>query len=154
MQTSQHSRRSTFFLTLLVATLSMATAALAQSANDIVGIWETEDGGLKFEMFNAGREYQARLLYGKYVMESDNITFMKDTKNPDPALRSRSLKHVTILSGLTWQDGEWVGGSFYSVRNGTTLSCSAKVVDGKLHMRGYVGISLLGQTIVFRRVST
>lgn len=154
MHTSQLPRRSMLLLTFFAATLSMASVTLAQSANDIVGIWETEDGGLKFEMFNDGREYQARLLYGKYVMEADNATFMKDTKNPDPALRSRSLKHVTILSGLTWKDGEWVGGSFYSVRNGTTLSCSAKVVDGQLHMRGFVGISLLGQTIVFRRVST
>jgi uncharacterized protein (DUF2147 family) len=153
MLTIQFSRLSTLILTFLVATFSITPVALAQSAHDIVGIWETQDGGLKFEVFNAGREYQARLLYGKYVMEPDNVTFMKDTKNTDEALRSRSLKHVTILSGLTWQDGEWTGGSFYSPRNGTTVSCSAKIVDGELHMRGYMGISLLGQTIIFRRVA-
>jgi uncharacterized protein (DUF2147 family) len=149
MQTGKPSRRSMLALTLLAATAAVTPAALAQSPNDIVGIWETEDGGLKFEMFNAGKEYQARLLYGQYVMESDNVTFMKDTKNPDPALRSRSLKHAIILRGLTWQNGEWVGGSFYSVRNGATISCSAKVADGKLHMSGFVP----GQTIVFRRAA-
>jgi uncharacterized protein (DUF2147 family) len=154
MLTSQLYKRPTLILAFLVATFSMVPVAFAQSSNDIVGIWETEDGGLKFEMFNAGSEYQARLLYGRYVMEPDNVTFLRDTKNPDEALSSRSLKHVTILSGLTWQNGEWTGGSFYSPRNGTTVSCSGKIVDGKLHMRGYVGISLLGQTIVFRRVAS
>jgi uncharacterized protein (DUF2147 family) len=154
MQASPLFKRSMLILTLMIATLSLASAAHAQSPDDIVGVWETEDGGLKFEMFRAGNEYQARLLYGQYVMEPDNVTFMKDTKNPDEALRSRSLKHVTVLSGLTWQNGEWAGGSFYSPRDGTTYSCNAKVVDGQLHMRGFVGISLLGRTIVFRRVSS
>lgn len=148
------SRMSALLVPFMVSMLAMTSGALAQSASDIVGIWETEDGGLKFEVFDAGNEYQARLLYGKYVMEADNVTFMKDTKNPDEALKSRSLKHVTVLSGLTWQDGEWTGGSFYSPRNGTTVSCSAKIVDDKLHMRGFVGISLLGQTIVFRRIAS
>lgn len=154
MQASQLFNRSMLVLALMIAALSMASLARAQAPDDILGIWETEDGGLKFEMFDAGSEYQARLLYGQYVMEPDNVTFMKDTKNPDEALRSRSLKHVTVLRGLTWQNGEWVGGSFYSPRDGTTYSCNAKVVDGQLHMRGFIGISLLGRTIVLRRVSS
>ena len=152
MQANQLFKRSMLVLTFMIAALSMPSVARAQAPDDIIGIWETEDGGLKFEMFNAGSQYQARLLYGQHVMEPDNVTFRKDTKNPDEALRSRSLKHITILSGLTFQNGEWVGGSLYSPRDGTTYSCNAKVVDGQLHMRGFVGISLLGRTIVFRRV--
>lgn len=141
-------------LTLLAATATMAPAAFAQSAKDIVGTWESENGGLRFEMFDAGSQFHARLLYGNQLVEADNVTFFKDTKNPDPTLRSRSLKHIILIRGLTWKGGEWVDGSFYDARSGTTYSCNAKIVDGKLHMRGYVGISLLGQTIVFRRLST
>jgi uncharacterized protein (DUF2147 family) len=154
MLTSQFYKRSILLLALLIAAFSTLPDAFAQSSNDIVGIWKTEDAGLQFEMFNVGSECRARLLYGRYVMEPDNVTFMRDTKNPVEALRSRSLKHVTILSGLTWQNGEWTSGSFYSPRNGMTVSCSGKIIDGKLRMRGYVGISLLGQTIVFRRVNS
>jgi hypothetical protein len=29
-----------------------------------------------------------------------------DTKNPDLALRSRSLKHIVFIAGLRWADGE------------------------------------------------
>jgi hypothetical protein len=27
-------------------------------------------------------------------------------QNPDPALRSRSLKHIVFIAGLRWADGE------------------------------------------------
>jgi hypothetical protein len=38
-----------------------------------------------------------------------------DTKNPDLALRSRSLKHIVFIAGVRWADGERAGGSIYDV---------------------------------------
>lgn len=79
------------------------------SSDAIVGAWEADDGSVKLEMYKAGSEFEARLLYGNQVVESDNVTFKLDTKNPNPALRSRSLKNIVFLSGLRWEDGEWTG---------------------------------------------
>ncbi len=74
--------------------------------------------------------------------------------NPDPSLRSRSLNGILMVKGLVYQNGEWTGGTAYDPSSGRSFNSKAEIVDGELHMRGYMGVSLLGQTIVFHRVTT
>lgn len=154
MQATTISRRSALSLTFAAFTLFVAPAAFAQqpAPDVIVGVWEADDGSVKLDMYKAGTEFQAHLLYGNEVVEADNVTFKKDTKNPDPALRERSLENIVFIHGLRWEDGEWSGGSLYDGSSGSTYRCNVTVKDGKMHLRGYLGISLLGQTRVFHRV--
>lgn len=128
--------------------------AQASSPDQIVGVWESEDGNLKLEIFDAGETYAARVLYGKLLMEADGRTFKKDTLNPDPKLRSRSLERAVLVSNLTWDagDGRWEGGNFYSGATGQTASARAALVSGKLELRAYRGTPMLGRTMVLRRV--
>ncbi|WP_042301838.1 DUF2147 domain-containing protein [Paraburkholderia kururiensis] len=148
-------RQSAVFMMLFVMSLFVTLTAHAQQApaDGIVGIWEADDGSVKLDMYKAGAAFEARLLYGNQVVESDNVTFKLDTRNPDPALRSRSLKNIVFLSGLRWDDGEWTGGSLYDGSSGRTYTCKAAIKDGKMYLRGYLGISALGQTRVFHRVN-
>ena len=154
MPTSQISRRSAIFTTLLAMRLLVTPAVLAQqaSADAIIGTWEADDGSVKLDMYRAGSEFQAHLLYGNQIMEADNVTFKKDTKNPDPALRSRSLKNIVVVTGLRWAEGEWGGGSIYDASSGRTYNCKVTVKDGKMYLRGYLAVSLMGQTRAFHRV--
>jgi uncharacterized protein (DUF2147 family) len=154
MPTSQISRRSAIFTTLLAMRLLVTPAVLAQqaSADAIIGTWEADDGSVKLDMYRAGSEFQAHLLYGNQIMEADNVTFKKDTQNPDPALRARSLKSIVFISGLHFEDGAWSGGSLYDGSSGHTYNCSAEITDGKMHLRGYIGLPVMGQTRVFHRV--
>ncbi|MBI4832212.1 MAG: DUF2147 domain-containing protein [Candidatus Lindowbacteria bacterium] len=39
----------------------------------------------------------------------------------------------------------------YDPKNGKTYSCSAKLDKDKLYIRGFIGVSLLGRTTVWRR---
>lgn len=128
--------------------------AQASSPDEIIGVWEAEDGNVKFEMFDAGASYAARMIYGVRLVEADGKTFKKDTLNPDPALRNRSLERIVFLNNLKWDAGErrWEGGSFYDGSSGRTYSGRATLVNGKLELRGYMGTPLLGQTMVLRRV--
>lgn len=86
--------RSSVSMMLFVMSLFFTVVTHAQQlpADEIIGAWEAEDGSVKLDMYKAGPEFEARLLYGNQVVESDNATFKLDTKNPNPALRSRSLK--------------------------------------------------------------
>ncbi len=154
MQVHQFSRRSALMLTLAAPTLFLTRSADAEPlpADELVGIWEADDGTVKLDMFKAGSEYQARMLYGNEIVEADNVTFKKDTKNPDPALRSRSLKNVVFITGLRWSDGEWTGGSIYDASSGRTYNCKAEIKNGKMGLRGYLGIPAMGQTRTFHRV--
>jgi uncharacterized protein (DUF2147 family) len=129
-----------------------AVHAQAAQPDDIVGTWQSET--IKLEFFKAGSEYNARILWGNRIVESDGTTFKQDTLNPDPSLRSRSLKGITMVTGLTYQNGEWIGGTLYDGSSGRTVSGKAEMSDGKLHLRGYMGVSLMGQTMVLQRVAT
>lgn len=148
------SSKSTICFFLAALSLFLAGAAFAQppSGDAIIGKWEADDQSVKLEMYNAGSELQARLLYGNEVVESDHVTFKNDVKNPNPDLRSRSLKNIVFISGLHWEGGEWSGGSLYDGSSGRTYKCNVQIKDGKMYLRGYLGISVLGQTKAFHRL--
>ena len=154
MQASQYTRRAALALALVTSTQFLLPAADAEPspADALVGTWEADDGTVKLDMFKAGTEFQARMLYGNEIVEADNVTFKKDTKNPDTALRSRSLKNIVFITGLRWSDGEWTGGTIYDASSGRTYNCKAEIKNGKMGLRGYVGLPAMGQTRTFHRV--
>lgn len=145
----------TYVTAALTAALILGASvgdAQAAQPDDILGTWQSET--VKLEFFKAGAEYNARILWGNRIVESDGTTFKKDTHNPDPALRSRSLQGITMVTGLVYQNGEWAGGSMYDGSSGRVVNGKAEITDGKLKLRGYMGVSLMGQTIVLERVAT
>jgi uncharacterized protein (DUF2147 family) len=141
---------------LLIAVLfflfSLTPLAYCQTGNadDLVGVWDSLDHTFKIEMFKADKDYEAHLLYGNHVVEKDG-TFKTDAKNPDPALRSRSLKGIVLIKGLVWNSAQWSGGTLYDGSSGTTYQCKAEIKDGILLLRGFRGTPLFGETIKFQR---
>ena len=77
-----------------------------------------------------------------------------DVKNPDAALRARSLVGIDLLSDYRFKDGKWQG-SLYDPESGKTYK-SQMTVDGKgkLQMRGYIGTPMLGRTQEWVPLST
>ena len=122
MHKLQLPRRTVIFLAFIYTNLFLTPALAQQPAADaVVGIWQADDGTVKLDMYKNGAEVQARLLYGNELVEADNVTFKKDTKNPDPAMRSRSMKNVVFIWGLRWDGSQWTGGSLYNGSSGRTL---------------------------------
>lgn len=76
-----------------------------------------------------------------------------DIHNPDASLRSRPDCGLPILGGFTQNsDGSWGGGWVYDPESGNTYKSNMHVGDdGRLHVRGYIGISLLGRTEIMTR---
>jgi uncharacterized protein (DUF2147 family) len=130
---------------LAISSLAIVPNVSAQtgSAPQIAGTWEAEDGRMKIEMFDAGR-----LIWGQRAVETDGKTFKRDTHNPDPKLRNRSLQGITILQNLKWdaKDRRWEGGTLYDGTSGRSISAHLRLVNGKLEMRGYMGSPMLGRT--------
>ncbi len=63
----------TFAATAIVAAIVVGAPAarvLAAQPDEIVGTWDSENNTLKLEFFNAGPEYNARLLWGNRVVEA------------------------------------------------------------------------------------
>ncbi len=133
-----------FYITLF-AILFFNSIVFAQSAQNILGVWLSETKESKIEMYQQGDE-----LFGKIVwVKTDGI---KDTKNPDPKLRSRPLLGLVILTNFKNAGSDaWDNGKIYDPLSGKTYSCNFKLVDKKLKIRGYVGISLFGRTSTWTR---
>jgi uncharacterized protein (DUF2147 family) len=70
-----------------------------------------------------------------------------DIHNPDPALRSRALCGLKIGAGFVLRDpAHAAGGSIYDPKSGKTYRGAMTAEDGKLDLRGYVGIPLFGES--------
>ncbi|HTG37658.1 DUF2147 domain-containing protein [Sphingomonas sp.] len=140
-----------------VAIVAAPSIIMAQTPGPdaIVGTWQAEDNSAMFEIFNAGGTYAARVIRNNRLVEADGQTFRRDEKNPDPALRSRSLKGIVFLKDLQWDaaDQRWEGGSVYDPVSGRTASARLSLDGAKLSMRAYMGTPMLGRTVHFRRVA-
>lgn len=63
----------------------------------------------------------------------------RDTNNPDPALRARSVEGMTILSGFKDAGKSWQG-SIYDPRRGKTYkSFLTLLANGTLQVKGCLG---------------
>ena len=76
----------------------------------------------------------------------------KDVHNKDPNLRDRSVVGIVLMWNLHYDDGEYVDGYVYNPEDGGTYRVKLELASTEsLKVRGYLGISLLGQTKVWTR---
>jgi len=141
-----------YCLLLFIALLCTFHPAKAQTntktAEDaILRVWEDEEKEGHIQFFKNGDTYYAKILFGKRLFEADGKTYKKDIHNPDPALRSRSLKEHTLITGLVYKDGRWEDGKIYSFEDGSYYDIYLELKNGLLYMRVYKGITMLGKTL-------
>jgi uncharacterized protein (DUF2147 family) len=120
-------------------------AASTPAPDAILGDWWTEgkEGRIRFVRASDGT-YSGLLVGGTDPGP--------DVNNKDPALRRRSLLGIVLMWHLRPDDGEYVDGYVYNPRNGETYRMKAELT-GKttLKIRGYLGISLFGQSQTWTR---
>lgn len=79
----------------------------------------------------------------------------KDVKNPNPKLRQREVIGMEFLTDFEYNPkaNEYQNGKIYDPRSGKTYDCKMWFgKDGNLRVRGYLGFSMLGMTVVFERI--
>jgi len=76
----------------------------------------------------------------------------KDVNNKDPKLRDRPLVGIVLMWHLRYDNGEYVDGYVYNPEDGGTYRMKAEVLSAEaLKIRGYLGISLFGQSKIWSR---
>ena len=80
-----------------------------------------------------------------------------DTENPDAARRSAPLCGLQLVGGFRpsmRKDGDWDGGWIYNPDSGKTYAGAITKVDADtVKLRAYIGIPLIGRTLVLHRVT-
>ncbi len=109
----------------------------------ILGIWYNEEKDAKIKVYKENGEFFGKIVWHK---TGEGISAY-DENNPEPDLRKRKKVGLVILTDFEFDDGQWDDGEIYDPKSGKTYSCVIKLQkDGSIHVRGYIGISLLGRT--------
>lgn len=124
----------------------MLVCGVAQAAPaGVMGNWATPEGGV-VRIAACGAELCLT------VVKVDPKAPVADAKNPDASLRGRPICGMQIGSGFR-ADGPAAasGGRVYDPKSGRTYSGKFWVQEERLHLRGYVGVSLFGRSEVWTR---
>jgi len=118
---------------------------------DIEGRWLTQEGDGWINIRIVGDSLEGSVAGSPNPEQSDEREF--DDRNPNPALRNRLLKGLTIITGLQYDgDGHWAGGTVYDPNSGKTYKCTVTQLDANtLKIRGFIGISLFGRSETWTR---
>jgi len=147
--------KNTIILLLLLLS-SASTRSFEQGSlpsDKIIGTWQSETKDHKIEIYKQGNQFCGKLIWYDTMYEADGITVKKDSNNTDKNLRNRSVKDLVVLTGLTYQDGEWKDGKIYDVKGGKTWSCIIKLGENdRLKIKGYIGLPAFGKTMSYNRV--
>jgi uncharacterized protein (DUF2147 family) len=123
-------------------------------AQDIIGKWWDEERRGQTEIYKS----TTGKLYGKIVwlkVPNDPKTSKPqlDIHNKDKSKRDRPNMGMIVLLGLVETSKGVFEGQVYNPKDGNTYSGTITMLpDGKLKLRGYMGISLLGKTEIWERV--
>lgn len=143
------------FISLLVSLL-MVPNLFAQDADKVLGYWLTQDGDSQVKIFKAtnGKYYGDIKWLETPTREDGSIKL--DDKNVDETLRKNPILGLQLLKGFTFDsdDGEWVDGTIYDPKSGKTYKCFMWFEEGDditLHVKGFIGFSLIGSTVEWKR---
>ena len=116
------------------------------------GLWLTENGRSVISVAPCANDV-ATLCGGIHWIIEGGMQF--DEKNPDAALRGQPLCGLKILGGFRQNDiANWVDGKIYKADEGDIYNASLQMLpNGKLLVRGYVGMPLFGKSQTWTRVS-
>ena len=129
----------------------------ADDADAIIGQWLTEKGEARFEIFKSGGKYHGKIVWLKEPTyppgDKEAGKPVRDRSNPDESKRNRPIIGLQILNGFTFAGNNlWSTGTIYNSDDGKTYKAQLKLKSqDKLHVRGYIGIPLLGGTTVWTR---
>jgi uncharacterized protein (DUF2147 family) len=142
-----------FICQRLSAILALTLIFTSAFANEeiVAGRWLSGDGDGWIDV-SIGSDGISGRIAGSPNDDPDRSRF--DIKNPDPALRSRSLLGIDIFSNFEFNGhNKWKGGTIYDPNSGKTYRCIITLVDeSTLKVRGYLGVPMLGRTETWSRV--
>jgi uncharacterized protein (DUF2147 family) len=139
---------------LLMSVVVASFTFYLDGEEQIVGEWLTGNKKARIKIFKKNDLY-----YGSIVWMLEPLLDGKpktDIHNPDESKRNQPVMGLILLTAFKYAgNNEWEDGHIYDPEEGKTYSCNLALKDNgtTLHVRGYIGISLIGRTDVWTRVN-
>jgi uncharacterized protein (DUF2147 family) len=139
-------------ITLLLLFVSLTIAGFAQTKDAIVGRWVNSSGEAHVDIYKKNDKFQGKIVWLKNPKDERGAAKM-DLHNPDESLRTRPMLGLEILKDFVYDGSKWTDGKIYDPKSGKTYSCNiSQKSSGDLNIRGYIGISMIGRTEVWKKV--
>jgi uncharacterized protein (DUF2147 family) len=104
---------------VLITFFLMIAAFQAQAQESIEGIWLTEDGNSKVEIYQKNGNYFGKIVWLKQPVDK-NGDRVKDLNNPNRELKNRPILGIDLLKDLKSKSGKWYG-QIYAPKRGLEL---------------------------------
>ena len=137
----------------LVVIFVFTTAFIfAQKENEIEGTWIPSSGKAHVRIYKTGDHFYGAIIWLNEPIDSLTHKPKVDKNNPDKSKRNTPLLGYLLLKNFVFHNGIWENGTIYDPENGKTYSCKITLKDkNTLDVRGFIGISLIGRTDVWKR---
>lgn len=131
-----------------------ATSLQANVGSDVLlGFWLTEEEDATIQIYKSeSGKYEGKIVWLKDLHTGKKKQIFDD-QNEDKSRHTRPVLGMVNLKNFSFdkKENEWSGGTIYDPVKGKTYSAYMKLKKGKMHLRGYIGISLFGRTSVWTR---
>jgi len=148
--------KTSILLTLFVALTTLLSSFVYQdaAADRLIGVWEPSNGRARVKVEKIGSKFYGKIVWLKEPIDPNTKEPKTDSNNPDPGLQNVPLKGYRNLKDFVYAgNNEWNEGTIYDPLNGSTYSCTIKMTDkNTLEIRGYIGVSALGRTDIWKRL--
>jgi uncharacterized protein (DUF2147 family) len=127
-----------------VAALTAAFAAIpAQAAQPVTGRWATVDGKAIVHIAPCGKHLCGKI---EKIVKPTPGRPQTDIKNPDPALQSKPLVGLSLLTGFK-DDGDLWKGTIYDPESGKSYTSKvSRNANGTLKVQGCIAFFCKTQT--------
>jgi uncharacterized protein (DUF2147 family) len=144
--------RSLGFLLLLLVGSSFTPN---ENPDSILGTWLVGSKSGHVQIYKQGSRYYGKIAWLKQPLSPKTGKPLLDGQNPDPSKRTAPILGLVNLKDFSYsKKGIWENGKVYDPESGKEYSCKITLKDAStLEVRGFIGISLIGRTDVWKRVN-
>jgi uncharacterized protein (DUF2147 family) len=142
------------FFSLIFFTGIISQAHIAPADEQVCGKWESSEKNLIVQVYKEDNKFRAKIIWYNDT-DGKPMDYWTDRHNPDPALRSRKILGLSVLTGLTYNPhtNSWEDGLIYDSKHGREWNASAYIdKDGTLKVKGYWHFKFIGRTMSFKRI--
>ncbi|MDO8996238.1 DUF2147 domain-containing protein [Sediminibacterium sp.] len=146
-----------FLYTLIFSSIFLlpvyGTSLSDNNPDAILGNWKTGEGTAVVQIYKQGSNYYGKIVWLKEPNNPSTGKPRVDAKNSDPTKRNNPLLGLINLRNFSFHKNNlWKDGKIYDPKSGDDYSCKITMKDpNTIEVRGYIGISILGRTDVWKR---
>ena len=131
---------------LSISFLFALTGLMAQSADDIVGLWLVENEDAYIRIYERGGEYFGKVAWLEEPYDEEG--------NPQTDDKGDEVFGMEIMKNFEFDEDEWNDGTIYDAQTGKTYHGSIEMEDrNTLNLRGSVdSFGLIGRTESWTRL--